>query len=140
LEHLLSIGSGIRHTADELDQALIASGLQKDAIKRRASTYSKGMRQKVGLALALTRKSTVLLLDEPTSGLDPKSAAEFSESLKSTADKGVGVFMATHDIWRAREVANKILVMTNGRIATELDPVHLSADEIEQRFFLEVDA
>ena len=140
LDHLLSIGSGIRQSADELDRALIAAGLQREAIIRRASTYSKGMRQKVGLALALSRKSALLLLDEPTSGLDPHSAAEFNEALRKTAAKGVGVLMATHDIWRAREVATMVLVMTKGRIALELNPANLSAEEIEKRFFLEAAA
>lgn len=140
LYHLLSIGSGIRQSDEELDQALIIAGLQKEAITRRAATYSKGMRQKVGLALALSRKSALLLLDEPTSGLDPHSAAEFNEALRNTAAKGVGVLMATHDIWRAREVATEVLVMTGGRIVLQLDPANLSAEEIEQRFFLEATA
>lgn len=140
LDHLLSIGSANRLSAAELDRALIAAGLQEEAITRRASTYSKGMRQKVGLALALSRKSALLLLDEPTSGLDPHSAAEFNQALRNAAADGVGVLMATHDIWRAREVATKVLVMTKGRIALELDPASLSAEEIEKRFFLEAAA
>jgi len=137
LDHLLSIGSAIRQSSDELDQALIAAGLQKEAITRRASTYSKGMRQKVGLALALSRKSALLLLDEPTSGLDPHSAAEFNVALQHAARSGVGVLMATHDIWRAREVASHVLVMARGKIALTIDPANLSAEEIERRFFLE---
>lgn len=137
LDHLLSIGSAVRLSTSDLDRALIAAGLQEEAITRRASTYSKGMRQKVGLALALSRKSELLLLDEPTSGLDPLSAAEFNQALRNAAADGVGVLMATHDIWRAREIATQILVMTKGRIALELDPASLSAEEIERRFFLE---
>jgi ABC-2 type transport system ATP-binding protein len=140
LGHLLEIGSGVRLSAGELDAALAAAGLPAEAFARRASTYSKGMRQKVGLALALSRKSSLLLLDEPTSGLDPHSAAEFNTALRQTAAAGVGVLMATHDIWRAREVASEIIVMASGRIALSLDPSTLSADEIEQRFFLEAAA
>jgi ABC-2 type transport system ATP-binding protein len=140
LEHLLAIGSPLRLSRAELDQALITAGLQEEAITRRASTYSKGMRQKVGLALALSRQSALLLLDEPTSGLDPHSAAEFNAALRNAAAGGVGVLMATHDIWRAREVATQVLVMTRGRIALQLDPANLSAEEIERRFFLEAAA
>jgi ABC-2 type transport system ATP-binding protein len=95
------------------------------------------MRQKVGLALALSRQSSLLLLDEPTSGLDPHAAAEFNAALRKTAEAGVGVLMATHDIWRAREVATQVLVMAQGRIAVSLDPANLSAEEIERQFFLE---
>jgi len=140
LAHLLEIGSGVRLSAAELDAALTSAGLPAEAHTRRASTYSKGMRQKVGLALALSRKSALLLLDEPTSGLDPHSAAEFNEALRTTAAAGVGVLMATHDIWRAREVASEILMMTNGKIVLSLDPAKLSAEEIERRFFLEAAA
>ncbi len=60
------------------------------------------MRQKVGIALALVKEAALLLLDEPTSGLDPHSAAEFNRSLRKVAERGVGILMATHDIWRAR--------------------------------------
>jgi ABC-2 type transport system ATP-binding protein len=48
--------------------------------------------------------------------------------------------MATHDIWRAREVADRILVLVRGRLAVELDPQSMSADDVERRFFLEAEA
>ncbi len=95
------------------------------------------MRQKVGIALALVKEAALLLLDEPTSGLDPHSAAEFNRSLRKVAERGVGILMATHDIWRAREVADRVIVMAKGRIVLELDPQALSAEEIERQFFLE---
>ncbi|MEO0332654.1 MAG: ABC transporter ATP-binding protein, partial [Bacteroidota bacterium] len=138
LSHLLEIGTGIRLSIDDLDKALAAAGLPVDAFTRRASTYSKGMRQKVGIAIALAKKANLLLLDEPTSGLDPHSAAEFNRSLREVAKRGVGILMATHDIWRAREVADRIAMMVHGKIVLELDPKGLSAEEIEQRFFLQM--
>ena len=140
LAHLLEIGSSVRLNTDELDAAMAAAGLPSESFTRRTATYSKGMRQKVGLALALSRQSSLLLLDEPTSGLDPHSAAEFNAALRKTAEAGVGVLMATHDIWRAREVATQVLVMAQGRIALSLDPANLSAEEIERQFFLEAAA
>jgi ABC-2 type transport system ATP-binding protein len=140
LSHLLEIGGSRRLRGDEVDQALARTGLPAEAFGRRARTYSKGMRQKVGLALALARGSRLLLLDEPTSGLDPHSAAEFGTALRQAADAGVGVLMATHDIWRAREVADRILVLVRGRLAVELDPQSMSVDDVERRFFLEAEA
>jgi ABC-2 type transport system ATP-binding protein len=140
LSHLLEIGGSRRLRGDEVEQALARTGLPAEAFGRRARTYSKGMRQKVGLALALARGSRLLLLDEPTSGLDPHSAAEFGTALRQAADAGVGVLMATHDIWRAREVADRILVLVRGRLAVELDPQSMSADDVERRFFLEAEA
>jgi len=140
LAHLLEIGGSPRLRGNALDQALARTGLATEAFGRRARTYSKGMRQKVGLALALARGSRLLLLDEPTSGLDPHSAAEFGTALREAANSGVGVLMATHDIWRAREVADRILVLVRGRLAVELDPRSMSADDVERRFFVEAEA
>ena len=137
LRHLLDIGTGTKLPDADLDAALVAAGLPADALTRKANTYSKGMRQKVGIALALVKEASLLLLDEPTSGLDPRSAAEFNRSLRDVAGRGVGILMATHDIWRAREVADRVVVMARGRIVLELDPHTLSAEEIERQFFLE---
>ena len=68
-----------------------------------SATYSKGMRQKVGIAIAMAKEARALLLDEPTSGLDPKASNEFSELLKQMSEEGVAVLMATHDLFRAKE-------------------------------------
>ena len=122
---------------EALDKALLAAGLLGDALGRRVSTYSKGMRQKVGIALAMVTEASLLLLNEPTSGLDPHSAAEFNRSLRQVAGQGVGVLMATHDIWRAKEVADRVVAMARIRIVLELDPHTISAEEIERQFFLE---
>ncbi len=139
LIHLLRIATGEKADRATTDEALLQVGLPETALDRRAETYSKGMRQKLGLALTLAKDARLLLLDEPTSGLDPHSAAEFNAALRTLAERGVGVLMATHDIWRAREVANRLLIMVDGRIAQDLDPEGMSAEEIERRFFLEAE-
>ncbi|MEN0006727.1 MAG: ABC transporter ATP-binding protein [Bacteroidota bacterium] len=138
LAHLLEISTGIRLSNSDLDKALVVAGLPAEAISRNVSTYSKGMRQKVGIALALAKEAKLLLLDEPTSGLDPHSATEFNRAIHEVAGRGASVLMATHDIWRAREVADRLLVMVQGRLAVEFDPKTLSAEEIERQFFLNV--
>ena len=68
-------------------------------MERPVGNYSKGMRQKVGIAMAIARDASLLLLDEPTSGLDPKASNEFSELVASLRDEGVAVLMATHDLF-----------------------------------------
>jgi ABC-2 type transport system ATP-binding protein len=101
-------------------------GLARDALRRPLRGYSKGMRQKLGLAIALARRAQVLLMDEPLSGLDPKAANEFTDLLRGVAAGGVAVLMTTHDLFRAREVATHIGIMARGRLVE-----HLRADAVD---------
>jgi ABC-2 type transport system ATP-binding protein len=94
-------------------------GLQAEAADRRVGTYSKGMRQKVGIAIALAKGARALLLDEPTSGLDPKASNEFSDLLRRMSDKGVAVLMATHDLFRAKESGTRVGIMKHGRLVAQ---------------------
>ena len=70
--------AGFDYDNEALTNFLSKAGLQADAHHNRLGGYSKGMRQKVGIAIAIAKKAKVLLLDEPTSGIDPKASNEFS--------------------------------------------------------------
>jgi ABC-2 type transport system ATP-binding protein len=111
-------------------------GLAEGDAEKRVATYSKGMRQKVGIAIALAKKAIALLLDEPTSGLDPKASNEFSELLKKMSASGVAVLMATHDLFRAKESGTRVGIMKHGQLVSTL-----STDEIDhtalERIYLE---
>jgi ABC-2 type transport system ATP-binding protein len=74
--------AGHRYPDTDLRRFLTEAGLQAEAHDRRVSGYSKGMRQKVGIAIALAKQAKALLLDEPTSGLDPSASHEFSQLLR----------------------------------------------------------
>ena len=91
-------------------------GLQKEAFDRRVKNFSKGMRQKLGIAIAVVKDAANVLLDEPTSGLDPQSGREFLEILVQMRDTGKSVFMSTHDIFRAKLIADRIGFMRKGRL------------------------
>ncbi len=93
-------------------------GLQKEAFDRRVKAFSKGMRQKLGIAIALVKDAANILLDEPTSGLDPQSGREFLEILQQMRDQGKSVFMSTHDIFRAKLIADRVGFMRKGRLVT----------------------
>lgn len=131
---LLSSLAGFKYSEDELTGFLIRSGLQADAVKRRTVGYSKGMRQKVGIASAVAKKARVLLLDEPTSGLDPKASNEFSGLLQELSSEGTAVFMATHDIFRAREVSARIGIMKSGELVHELRSTEIDAAGLERLY------
>jgi ABC-2 type transport system ATP-binding protein len=71
------------------------------------------------------------LLDEPTSGLDPSAAYEFSELLKNLRKSGVAILMATHDLFRARDVATRIGIMCSGRLLEDFTADERTHQEIE---------
>ncbi len=115
-DYLLSL-SGTAVSRDALVEALRAAGLQEAAWHQRLGRFSKGMRQKVAIAIALMRQVPLLLLDEPTSGLDPGASADFHGLLESVRARGTAVLMVTHDLMGAVEVADRIGVLERGAIA-----------------------
>ncbi len=128
-------GRGDLSEAD-LRETLKRAGLATEAADRRVGSYSKGMRQKVGIALARAKDARVLLLDEPTSGLDPKASNEFSELLEQVREDGVAVLMATHDIFRSKEVGDRVGIMKQGELVATMGTAELSHTDLE-RVYLE---
>lgn len=106
-------------------------GLDQAAADAKVENYSKGMRQKVGLAIALAKGAKALLLDEPLSGLDPKAANEFCTLLRTLADNGTAVLMATHDLFRAKEVGDRIGIMKAGRLLDDLQASEINHNQLE---------
>ena len=91
-------------------------GLQEKAFEMKLKNFSKGMRQKLGISIAIIKDAPNILLDEPTSGLDPKAASEFLNILSGLRDEGKAIFMSTHDIFRARIIADRVGIMKEGRL------------------------
>lgn len=117
-----------------LEGFLRDAGLQEEAFHKRISTFSKGMRQKVGIAIALAKDTKVLLLDEPTSGLDPKASNEFGNLLQKLRKKGVAILMATHDLFRAKEVATHIGIMKDGQLRQQFIAEDISLAQLEKAY------
>lgn len=126
--------AGFSYSPEEFGSFLSKAGLQKKAHQQNLGGYSKGMRQKVGIAIAVAKNAKALLLDEPTSGLDPKASNEFSEILKELSANGTAILMATHDIFRAKEVAHRIGIMKEGNLVSVIDAKDISANELEQLY------
>lgn len=130
LAYFHSLGGGQRDRVD-LENCLRDAGLPAQATHRRVSEYSKGMRQKVGIALAFAKSARSFILDEPLSGLDPKAALEFCAQLRKLRDGGAAVLMATHDLFRARELADFIGIMRHGQLVAHLAAKSVSHADLE---------
>ena len=123
--------AGYRLTGKEKLELLERAGLRREDAKRRASQYSKGMRQKVGIAIALAKNATAILMDEPTSGLDPQASNEFSQLVKMLGQQQTTVLMATHDLYRAKDIATNIGIMRQGQLVESVKPGDVSHSELE---------
>lgn len=88
----------------------------RDAAKRRIGTYSKGMRQRVGLAQTLIGHPRLLVLDEPTSGLDPVSRRDFYALLDGLAAEGASILLSSHVLTEVEARTDQILILAKGRI------------------------
>ena len=97
-------------------QVMDRVGLQKEAYDMRAKNFSKGMRQKLGIAVAILKDAPNLILDEPTSGLDPKSGQEFLDLLLELKEREKSIFISSHDIFRAKFIADRVGFMRQGKL------------------------
>jgi ABC-2 type transport system ATP-binding protein len=113
--------AGKKTVRADLDKVLDEVGLQSEARSRHMDNYSKGMRQKVAIALAILRETPVLLLDEPTSGLDPVAIDEFNALVRKLAGQGKTVLMVTHDVYGACQVADRIGLLRHGKLMGNFD-------------------
>jgi len=110
------------------------AGLQAEAHGRRTSDFSKGMRQKVGVAIALAKDARLLLLDEPTSGLDAGAANDLSDMIRAASTRGMAVLMATHDLFRVKNVAHRLGILREGRLVDERDAAAIGPVELEELY------
>lgn len=115
LDYFLGL-AGKLVTRTAMDRALDQVALPTEARARRMQSFSKGMRQKTAIALALLRDTSILLLDEPTSGLDPVAIDEFHAMVKSLATQGRTILMVTHDVYGACQVADRVGLLRGGAL------------------------
>jgi ABC-2 type transport system ATP-binding protein len=109
-------------------------GLQKEAHDMRIKNYSKGMRQKLGIAVAILKDAPNLILDEPTSGLDPKSGQEFLELLLELKEKGKTIFISSHDIFRAKYIADRVGFMRQGQLVMMKTSDELRGEDLNELY------
>jgi ABC-2 type transport system ATP-binding protein len=119
---------------DDYRNVLLRVGLEEEAHHKRLKGFSKGMRQKCGIAIAIMKDAPAILLDEPTSGLDPQAGFEFIGLLKSLRAEGKAILMSTHDIFRAKEVADVVGIMNRGKLVMQRPAAELEREDLEQLY------
>lgn len=126
--------AGYRYTVGRLSEFLSEANLQPEAHQKRVKAFSKGMRQKVGIAIAVAKRADVILMDEPTSGLDPRATDEFTRVVKRLTSDGKSVLMATHDIFNAVNVGTHIGIMKEGKLVHTLGAASVTPDALQQLY------
>ena len=132
LDFFAKLGGRKDATDADYERVMERVGLQRDAFQRRVKGFSKGMRQKLGIAIAIMKDAEVILLDEPTSGLDPKSAAEFLDLLGELRAENKVIWMTTHDIFRAKAIANRVGIMVEGSLVKQFTREELEKEDLEK--------
>ena len=119
LAYFLRLAGEQQRSHSAIEHALGRVGLQKAAWDLPLKGFSKGMRQKTALALALARDVPLLMLDEPNSGLDPRATADLNQVLSQVRSEGRTILMVTHDLLGAADIADRIGFMADGRVVRE---------------------
>ena len=138
-ENLVLIGE-LRHVTNPVRTAesLLEQFDLTEAADQRTLTYSGGMRRKLDIALGLVGDPAIIFLDEPTTGLDPESRNTTWDTIKSLADSGKSILLTTQYLDEADRLADKIAIISHGRIAAEGTPQALKSvlahGQIELRF------
>jgi ABC-type multidrug transport system ATPase subunit len=123
---------------DAVEEALARAGLSADA-GRKVKTYSQGMRQRLGLAVALLRKPRLLLLDEPANGLDPGGIREFRMLLRQLAGEGMSVFLSSHLLGEVEQVCDRVAIIDRGHLVAAGTTAELGRGEERVRVSLRPD-
>ncbi len=121
----------------QVDRALCIVKME-DAADRLVKTYSLGMQQRLGLALALLRSPELLILDEPTNGLDPAGILEMRELICGMPGQGISVFLSSHLLREVEQMATHIGIVQKGRLLFQGATGELHA-QVDKHLVLEVD-
>lgn len=117
-DNLRSLAARARVPASRIPEVLEIVDLS-DRARDRYSTYSLGMKQRLGLAAALLKRPTLLVLDEPTNGLDPSGITAMRTTIRQLADDGCTVLLSSHLLAEVRQVCDTVGVIHQGRLLTQ---------------------
>ena len=132
----LALLAGLSAIDEKIAGALALVGLEADA-GRRMGEYSKGMRQRLGLAQAVLGDPAVVLLDEPAVGLDPRAAAQLGAAIRQVHAQGRTVLLSSHFLPQAEEWCDQLVLLEGGRVVFDGSSVEVAAAGGLQRLYLE---
>jgi polar amino acid transport system ATP-binding protein len=121
------------------DEALVMGRalLERVGLAAKEKVYpnqlSGGQQQRIAIARALAMKPALMLFDEPTSALDPEMIGEVLEVMKELAREGMTMIVVSHEMGFAREVANRVVMMDEGRVIETGDPEHFFTNPTHDR-------
>ncbi|MBN2071662.1 MAG: ABC transporter ATP-binding protein [Candidatus Krumholzibacteriota bacterium] len=134
LDFFARLGGRTDYTTEDYRRVLSRVSLDEESHFKKLKDFSKGMRQKCGIAIAILKDAPAVLLDEPTSGLDPRAGHEFIELIKSLREEKKSVLMSTHDIFRAKEIADIVGIMSAGRLVMRRTRQELESEDLHRLY------
>jgi ABC-2 type transport system ATP-binding protein len=133
------IGLEAAEREDKIRSSLAHVGLP-DVIDNRVGTFSRGMRQRLGLAEILMKDAQIAILDEPTSGLDPQATLELLDIIRNLKDRGVSILLSSHLLERVQSVCDRVALFNEGNIALIGTLTELGRQVLGGGFNVEVEA
>lgn len=133
MEALTKVQKMPKAEAEEISKHLLEQVGMGDRMEFYPSKLSGGQQQRVGIARALAVNPEVILFDEPTSALDPEWVKEVLATIQEVAKEGRTMLIVTHEISFARQVANRILFMEEGKIQVDAPPEEFFSDTKQER-------
>lgn len=124
---------------DRIASSIAHVGL-KDVIDKRVGTFSRGMRQRLGLAEILMKDAQIAILDEPTSGLDPQATAELLDIIRGFKHREVSVLISSHLLERVQSVCDRVALFNDGNIALIGTVAELGRQVLGGGFAVDVEA
>lgn len=117
---------------ERINEVLNLIGLSNTG-KKKAGSFSLGMKQRLGLGMAIITSPDLLILDEPTNGLDPDGIKELLNLMISLKKSGMTILLSSHQLYEVSKVADKIVILHDGQIF--YDGLNVQSDDLESLFF-----
>jgi ABC-2 type transport system ATP-binding protein len=133
------MGLSFRERRQRIDKALMRVRLH-DVAHQRVATFSRGMRQRLGLAEIIVKKAEIAILDEPTTGLDPQATLEFLELIRELKREGITVLLSSHLLDQVQRICDRVALFQAGRIVLMGSVAELSVQVLGAGFVVEVEA